>query len=83
MTTVTVPLPDDLFSTVRLTPDEVAAEMRLALAIRWYGQGLISQGAGASLAGLSRTAFLDALSAAGVSPFQETIEEIRESARRG
>lgn len=83
MMTVTVPLPDELFSTVGLTPDEVAAEMRLALAIRWYGQGLISQGAGASLAGLSRTAFLDALSAAGVSPFQETIEEIRESARRG
>ena len=53
--------------------------MRLALAIRWYAQGEISQGAGANLAGLSRSAFLDALSAAGVSPFQETIEEIRES----
>jgi len=26
---------------------------------------------------------LDALSAAGVSPFQETLEEVRESARRG
>lgn len=83
MTTVPVPVPDELFSTVRRTPDEVAAEMRLALAIRWYAQGLISQGAGAVLAGLSRSAFLDALSAAGVSPFQETIEEIRESARRG
>lgn len=37
---------------------------------------------GASLAGLSRTGFLDALSAAGVSPFHKTVEEIRESARR-
>lgn len=83
MTTVTVLVPDDLFSTVRRTPDEVAAEMRLALAIRWYAQALISQGTGASLAGLNRTAFLDALSAAGVSPFQETTEEIRESAGRG
>lgn len=52
-------------------------------AIRWYAQGTVSQGAGASLAGLSRSAFLDALSAAGVSPFQETLEEIRESAKRG
>ena len=77
MTTVTVPVPDGLFSAVRRTPDQVADEMRLALAIRWYAQAMISQGAGASLAGLSRTAFLDALSAAGVSPF---IEEIRESA---
>jgi predicted HTH domain antitoxin len=83
MTTVKVPVPDELFSNVRRTPDEVADEMRLALAIRWYAQGLISQGAGASLAGLSRSAFLDALSAAGVSPFQEALEEIRESARRG
>jgi predicted HTH domain antitoxin len=83
MTTVTVRVPDELFTAVRRTPDAVADEMRLALAIRWYAQGLISQGAGASLAGLSRTAFLDALSAAGVSPFQETLEEIREAARRG
>lgn len=83
MTTVPVPVPDELFSAVRRTPDEVAAEMRLALAIRWYAQGTISQGAGANLAGLSRSAFLDALSAAGVSPFQETLEEIRESDMRG
>ena len=83
MTTVQVPVPDELFSTVRRTPAEVASEMCLALAIRWYAQGLISQGAGANLAGLNRSAFLDALSAAGVSPFQETIEEIRESESRG
>jgi predicted HTH domain antitoxin len=83
MTTVTVPVPDELFSAVRRSPDEVAAEMRLALAIRWYAQGMISQGAGASLAGLSRSVFLNALSAAGVSPFQETLGEIRESAKRG
>ena len=83
MTTVQVPVPDELFSTVRRTPAEVAVEMRLALAIRWYAQGLISQGAGANLAGLSRSSFLDALSTAGVSPFQETIEEIREMDWRG
>jgi predicted HTH domain antitoxin len=83
MTTVTVPVPDEVFSTVGRTPEEVADEMRLALAIRWYAQGLISQGAGASLAGLSRTAFLDALSGAGVSPFQEALMEIREAAGRG
>ena len=40
-------------------------------------QWLISQGSGASLAGLSRAAFLDALSAAGVSPFRETLWEVR------
>lgn len=74
-----IPLPDELFSTVHRTRDEVATEMRLAVAIRWYG--MLSQGAGANLAGLSRTAFLDAVSVAGVSMFQETIDESRESAQ--
>jgi predicted HTH domain antitoxin len=80
--TVQVTLPDGIFSTVRRSPEEVAQEMRLALAIRWYAQGVISQGAGAELSGLSRAAFIDALSAAGVSPSQETIEEIRQALRR-
>ena len=83
MTTVKVALPDELFSAVRRSPDEVAMEMRLALAIRWYAQGHISQGAGAELAAMTRSAFMTALSDAGVSPFQETIEEIREAERRG
>jgi hypothetical protein len=34
MTSVSVPVPDGLFSTVRRTPDEVADEMRLVLALR-------------------------------------------------
>ena len=54
MTTVQVALPDELFSTVRKSPDEVAVEMRLALAIRWYAQGVVTQGQGAEIAGLDR-----------------------------
>jgi predicted HTH domain antitoxin len=79
MTTVHVALPEDLFSTVRKSPDEVASEMRLALAIRWYAQGLVSQGHGAHIAGLDRAAFVRALSEAQVSPFQESVEDVREA----
>ena len=83
MTNVTVALPDEIFSSVRRSPDEVANEMRLALAIRWYSRGLISQGKGAEIASLSRADFMRALSDAGVSPFQETIDDIRETLSRG
>ena len=53
MASVTVMIPDDTFATVRRSPDEVAAEMRIAVAVRWYQLGLVSQGKGAEIAGLS------------------------------
>jgi hypothetical protein len=83
MTTVTIALPDGIFEAVRKAPDEVAQEMRIAVAVRWYAQGLISQGKGAEIAGLTRSQFIDALGLAGVPACQETISEIREILSRG
>jgi predicted HTH domain antitoxin len=57
--------------------------MRIAVAVRWYAQGLISQGKGAEIAGLTRSQFIDALGLAGVPACQETISEIREMLSRG
>jgi predicted HTH domain antitoxin len=82
MTTLTVALPDGIFEAVRKAPDEIAQEMRVAVAVRWYGQGLVSQGKGAEIAGLTRSQFIDALGAAGVPACQETIEEIRDALSR-
>jgi hypothetical protein len=83
MTTVQIALPDEVFSTMHMSPGEVADEMRVAAAAVWYAKGLISQGQGAEIARLSRAEFIQALGAAGVSPFQETVEEVRESLLRG
>ena len=83
MTTVQVQFNNDIFSTLRKSPEEVAQELRLGAAVRWYALGLVSQGKGAEIAGLSRTEFIDALSASGVSPVQETVEEIEEALGRG
>jgi Uncharacterised protein family (UPF0175). len=83
MTTVQVALPDDVFSTMHKSPGEVADEMRVAAATIWYAKSLISQGQGAEIAGLSRADFMQTLSDAGVSPFQETLDEVQESLRRG
>jgi hypothetical protein len=51
MATVTVEVPDDAFSALRRSPKEFARDMRVAAAIQWYHQRLISQGKAAAIAG--------------------------------
>ena len=50
--------------------------MHLAAAVKWYELVTISQGKAAQMAGLSRAEFITALSRFGVSPMQETADEI-------
>ena len=83
MTTVHIALPDEVFTTMHMSPGQVADEMRVAAAAMWYAKGLISQGQGAEMAGMTRADFMRTLSDAGVSPFQETLDEVQESLRRG
>lgn len=70
MPKLTLELPDDAFSALRSSPEEFGRELRLAAAIKWYETERISQGKAAELAGLSRSAFIEALSRYGVSPIQ-------------
>lgn len=79
MAIVQVEFDTDIFTTLRRSPEEIAEDIRLAAAIRWYALGLVSQGEGAEIAGLSRVEFIDALSASGVTPVQESLDEIRET----
>lgn len=74
--TVTLELPDDAFSALRTSPEEFSQELRLAAAIKWYEMERISQGKAAELAGVSRSAFIEALSQYGVRPVQVTPEEL-------
>ncbi len=78
MATVTVEVPDGAFSALRRSPKEFAREMRIAAAILWYHQGLVSQGKAAEIAGLGRADFLDALFRARVPACQVTAEELKE-----
>lgn len=70
MTTVTVELPEDVFSALRRSPGEFGREMRLAAAIHWYEHGDISQEKAARIAGLDRSDFLAALAREKVDVFQ-------------
>lgn len=72
MTSITLNLPETVFSALRKTPDEFAQEMRIAAAVKWYELEQISQGKAAEIAGLTRAEFIQALSRYQVSPFQYT-----------
>ncbi|HYX24504.1 MAG TPA: UPF0175 family protein [Thermoanaerobaculia bacterium] len=83
MAQVVFEFPPTVFSALRKAPEEFATEMRLAAAIHWYSQGMVSQGKAAEIAGLSRAEFLEELFQRKIPAIQVTLEELREELRRG
>jgi predicted HTH domain antitoxin len=77
MTTIEVMLPEEVFSVLRKSPQEIARDVRIAAAVEWYAEGLVSQGKAAELAGLSRLEFLDELGKRKVPVIQMTVEELK------
>jgi predicted HTH domain antitoxin len=82
MAVVTIDLPEQTIAKLGGSPEEFAREMRLAAAIFWYSQGVISQGKGAEIAGLSRREFIEALGRAKVDAIQITAEELSDEVER-
>ena len=83
MPTISFEFPAEVFSALRRSPQEFAQEMRVAAAIEWYAEGIVSQGKAAGIAGISRSEFLDELARRRVSASQATLDEIRDEIRRG
>ena len=78
MTTVSIELPETVFSALRLSPKDFVNEMRIAAAVQWYAQQQISQGKAAEIAGLCRAEFIEELFKRKVPACQVTIEELME-----
>jgi predicted HTH domain antitoxin len=76
MTTISLEIPETIFSALRKDPQEFTQELRLVAAIKWYELGQITQGQAAEIAGLNRAEFINILSRYQVSTFQYTPEEI-------
>lgn len=80
MTTLSVELPEDVFATLRLSPEEVAQELRVIAAMYWYRSGKVSQEKAAHIAGLDRPDFIRALAKYDMPAFHVTIDELRREA---
>lgn len=76
MTTLTLQLPETVFSARRRGPDEFLRDLRLAAAIHWYGRGEISQEKASQVAGLDRTDFLLALAREQVDAFVVDFDDL-------
>ena len=76
MRTVTIQLPETVFSALRKNPEEFVNEMRIAAAIKWYELGEVSQSKAAQIAGLTRAEFINALSRYRVDFMQYTDSEL-------
>ena len=83
MQTVTLDLPDEVFSALRRSPSEFVRELRLAAAIHWYQRGAISQEKAAEVAGLDRTDFLHALAREQVDVFHVDFDDLKRELARG
>ena len=69
-------LHEGVLASVRQDPEGFTRELRIAAAVKWYEMRRVSQGRAAETAGISRSEFISALGSYGVSPFQQTADDI-------
>ena len=80
---VSFELPEDVFSALRRSPEELARELRLAAAVHWYERGEVSQEKAARIAGLDRTDFLLALAREKANAFVVDFADLNRELDRG
>ena len=81
MCQISLTLPDESLVALKLSPQGMAEELRLAAAVKLYELGRLSSGAAAALAGIPRAVFLMKLADYGVPTFRMTEDELREDLR--
>jgi predicted HTH domain antitoxin len=80
--TMTIDISPEIFSALRLSPEEFVREMRIAAAIHWYSRGEVSQTKAAEIAGMERVEFIDELARQKVDGFVVDSESLKRELER-
>jgi predicted HTH domain antitoxin len=83
MATISLDFSPDVFTALRRSPEEFGRELRVAAAIHWYSQGLVSQEKAAEIARLHRIEFLDELSRRHVDVIRLDVDDLSRELSRG
>ncbi len=78
MSEITLSIPDESALALKLTPEALAVELRLAATVKLLEVGRLSSGAAATLAGLPLPLFLTKLADYDVPSFRLDKEELEE-----
>ena len=82
MCSITLEVPDDSCAALKLSPEALAEELRLAGAMKLYEVGRLSAGAAAALAGVPQPVFLSKLADYNIAAFRLSQADLTEDAKR-
>jgi predicted HTH domain antitoxin len=81
MTHIAFDIDDGVLARLHRDPGEFTRELRIAAAVKWYEREIVSQERAAEIAGVSRAEFVEALGRYGITPFQDSLEDLMQAAR--